>query len=154
MHRKGFEHGIRVVVVEDDPTFLKFWERILVDLGVENYELFLDAKEAALMLQEVPTSLLISDIVMPDVSGFDLAHIVRKRNPGVSVVLTTGYGTDLGRFDIKDCPFHLLHKPYTDMKALKLFIQHLLDGDTSFEDISEDSFSENEEFPQVTEWKL
>ncbi|HPM41481.1 MAG TPA: response regulator [bacterium] len=144
----------KIVVVEDDPTMLFFWGRILKDLGVEDYELFSDAVEAKMLLQEIPCTLLISDIVMPGAYGYELARIARRRNPACTIVLTTGYGTDLSRFDLSDCRFHLLHKPYGDISALKVFLRHIIDGDNSFDDLSEDSFSENEDYPQVTEWKL
>lgn len=146
--------GGKIIVVEDDPTLLYFWGRVLRDLGVTDVELFSDPQEARLMLQEMPCRLLISDIVMPGTYGYELARIAGRRNPACTVVLTTGYGTNLSHFDLTDCHFHLLHKPYTDITALKSFIRHLLDGDTSFDDLSEDSYSENEDYPQVVEWKL
>jgi len=144
----------KVVVVEDDPTLLFFWGRLLKELGIEDYELFSDAVEAKMLLQEIPCQLLISDIVMPGAYGYELARIARRRSPNCTIVLTTGYGTDLSRFELSDCRFHLLHKPYTDIAALKVFIGHLVENDESFDDLSEDSFSENEDYPQVTEWKL
>ena len=108
-----------------------------------------------MLLEEVPCQVLNSDIVMPGAYGYELARIACRRNPACRMVLTTGYGTDLSRFDLSDCRFHLLHKPYTDLGALKVFLRHLLgDEEPSFDDISEDSFSENEDYPQVTEWKL
>lgn len=154
MAQRISENGGKVVVVEDDPTLLYFWGRILGDLGVGDVELFSNPQEARLMLQEMPCRLLISDIVMPGTYGYDLARIACRRDPACTVVLTTGYGTNLSHFDLADCRFHLLHKPYTDIAALKSFIQHLLNGDTSFDDLSEDSCSENEDYPQVMEWKL
>lgn len=144
----------KIVVVEDDPTMLHFWGRLLQELGVERFELISHPLEARLLLEEVPCRFLISDIVMPDTYGYELARIARRRNPACTVVLTTGYGTDLSRFELSGCRFHLLHKPYDDIAALKSFIRHLLDGDASFDDLPEDSCSENEDYPQVTEWKL
>jgi len=146
--------GAKVIVVEDDPTMLFFWERILREVGAIDYELYSDPIQAKARLEQEPFSLLISDIVMPDVYGYELARIACRRNPACNVLLTTGYGIDLSRFDLSDCRFHLLHKPYTDLTALKRFVAHLLRGDRYFDDLSEDSSSENEDYPQVTEWRL
>ena len=82
------------------------------------------------------------------VLGRDGHEVVKAADP------TAVPGTDLSRFDLSDCRFHLLHKPYGDISALKVFLRHIIDGDNSFDDLSEDSFSENEDYPQVTEWKL
>lgn len=145
---------VRVVVVEDDPTLLTFWGRILSDLGVKDYELFSDPTEALLMLEETPIDVMISDVIMQGINGYELARIARRRNPHANIVLTTAYGANLSHFDLAGCRFHLLHKPYTDISSLKRFIDHIVQGDTSFDDISEDSSSENEDYPEVTEWKL
>ncbi|MFH0799887.1 MAG: response regulator [Pseudomonadota bacterium] len=144
----------KIVVVEDDPTFLSFWGRMLQDLGLKDFELFSDAAEAGLLLEEVPVGLLISDVVMPSRNGYELARIASRRNPGCNIILTTAYATDLSRFELAGCRFQLLHKPYTDLAALRRFIMHIIDGDVEFDDISEDSSSENEDYPGVTEWRL
>lgn len=154
MKQMTFELVANVVVVEDDPTFLKFWGRIMDEIGVKNYRLFSDSDEALAYLKEAPCSLLISDVIMTKINGYDLARKALKLYPGCNVILTTAYSTDLSRFLLADQRFHLLHKPYTDLAALKRFIKHIINGDTSFDDISEDSFSKNEDFPQVMEWKL
>lgn len=144
----------RVVVVEDDPTFLSLWERLLKDLDVTDFDLFSSPVEAGLFLEEMPCRVLISDVVLPVINGYELAKIACRRNPVCRIVLTTAYGTDLSRFDLTDCRFHLLHKPYTDLTALKRFMKHVINGDSSFGDLAEDSSSGNEDYPEVTEWKL
>lgn len=144
----------KIVVVEDDPTMLSLWERLLEELGATDVELFADPLEAKILLEEIPCRLLISDIVMTGMYGYELARIAARCNSACTIVLTTGYGTELSRFDLSGCQFHLLHKPYTDLASLRRFIRHLLDGDERFDDLSEDSSSENDDYPQVLEWKL
>jgi len=144
----------KIVVVEDDPTFLVFWERILSGIDGIEYELFRNSIEAKLFLEEVHCDLLISDVVMPTVNGYELARIACRKSRDCNVILTTAYGAALSHFDIGTQRFHLLHKPYTNISTLKRFIKHFVDLDTSIDDISEESSSENKDCPQVTEWKL
>jgi len=143
-----------IVIVDDDPVYLTFWRRILTDIGVSNLRLTSDPREAMKMLKKSPCRLLISDIIMPHIKGYELARFVNETYPDCPIILTSGFSTDLSRFDLSNPRFHLLHKPYTDLKDLRNFLKHILNGDDTFEDISEDSFSENEDYPEVVEWKL
>lgn len=144
----------KIIVVEDDPTLLSLWGRLLRDIGVSDFDLFSDPWEASLLLGEMPCKVLISDVVMPKINGYDLAKIASRRNPNCNIILTTAYGTDLSRFDLADCHFHLLHKPYIDLAAIRRFVMHIVNGDSAFDDLAEDSSSENEDYPAVIEWKL
>ena len=144
----------RVLVVEDDPTFRSFWTRLFDDMGVHNYVILANSDEAIHHLDQGNFTLLISDVVMPHLNGYDIAKYACKNMPDIQIVLTTGYSTDLSRFDLKDCRFHLLHKPYCNIGEIKKLISHLLNGEDVFGDASEDSFSENEDYPLVTEWRL
>ena len=145
---------VRALVVEDDPTFRSFWKRFFEEMDIHNYRIVADPLKAMHLLTKESFSLLISDVVMPHITGYDLAKYARRKQPDIEILLTTGYTTDLSRFDLEGCRFHLLHKPYGDLTQIKTLILHLLNGEDVFEDASEDSFSENEDYPLVTEWKL
>ncbi len=144
----------RILIVEDDPTFGSFWTRLFDEMGINNVTLVTDPLEALKHLDKGSFTLLISDVVMPHVNGYEIAKYACKKDPSIKIVLTTGYSTDLSRFDLTGCSFHLLHKPYSNIAEIKKLITHLVNGENVFEDASEDSFSENEDYPFVTEWKL
>ena len=144
----------RVLVVEDDPTMLAFWDRLLMKLGVTQRVLLTSVVQAKNLLDRSDFDLLISDIIMPHINGYDLARHAREMNKDIEIVLTTAYSTDLSRFDLKGLCLHLIHKPYIDLTGLSNMINHLLHGEDVFEDADEDSFSDNEDYPEVTEWKL
>jgi DNA-binding NtrC family response regulator len=154
MGRAALKARVQVIVVEDDDTFLSFWRRFLEGIGIYDVKFVSNPYEAKDLLERVNCDLLISDINMKGLNGYDLAKFASEQNPGCRVILTTAYGANLSRFDLANCSFHLLYKPYNDLAELAKFVRHLLAGDTSFDDISEDSWSENEDYPQVTEWKL
>lgn len=154
MGSRNVKNLVQVIVVEDDRTFLSFWGRFLEELGIYDYELVSNPVAAEALLEKSECRLLISDINLPAINGYELAKTARKRSPACSVILTTAYGANLSRFNITDCQFHIVYKPYNDLNELAKIIHHLLAGDVSFDDLSEDSFSENEDFPMITEWKI
>lgn len=151
---KKTDDSPRVLIVENDPTFGSFWARLFDELGIHDYKLISDPLHAMKILSRTRFTLLISDVVLPHVNGYELAKYARNKYPDIEIVLTTGYSTDLSRFDLTGCRFHLLHKPYADISEIKKLIAHILKGENVFEDQSEDSFSENDDYPQIIEWKL
>jgi PAS domain S-box-containing protein len=88
-----------------------------------------DGKEAIEIcdLHTGPISLLISDIVMPKVSGRGLVDHVRKTRPGTSVLIISGYSDDaVWRHGIALDPSCFLQKPFT-FEALSAKIRAILD---------------------------
>ncbi len=154
MGRSAVKSSYQVIVVEDDHTFLCFWERFLKSIGIYDFEIVSNPVAAEALLEKAECRLLISDINMPAVNGYQLAIAARKRSPECAVILTTAYGVNLSRFEIGMNCFHIVYKPYNNVNELAKLIKHLIAGDTRFDDLSEDSFSENEDIPTVTEWKL
>jgi DNA-binding NtrC family response regulator len=106
------EHGrgLRVLVVEDNVEVGQFSTQLLQDLGYET-TWAASADEALKLLSEVSGfDAVFSDVVMPGMSGVELGREIRRRHPGLPVVLTSGYSHVLaeeGRHG-----FELLHKPY------------------------------------------
>ncbi|WP_137179923.1 PAS domain S-box protein [Roseomonas sp. AR75] len=103
--------GLRVLLVEDNAEVGAFTAQILRDLGFPTV-LAANTAEALARLEEPEArfDVVFSDVVMPGRSGIELGEEVRRRYPGVAVVLTSGYSHVLaeeGRHG-----FELLHKPY------------------------------------------
>lgn len=144
----------RVLIVEDDPTMLAFWDRVFRRLDVTGRVLLTSPLQAKNLLEHSHFDLLISDVIMPNLSGYELARFAREKSAEIQIILTTGYSIDLSRFDLTGLRLHLLHKPYNDIDSLIKMISHLVKGEDVFEDADEDSYSDNEDYPEVTEWKL
>lgn len=101
--------GIRVLLVEDNIQVLHFAEQLLDDLGCRTV-CASNASEALALLQEQAFDLVFTDIVMPGMSGIDLARQLHIRAPKLPVLLATGHSDQLvgeGRVHLR-----VLSKPY------------------------------------------
>jgi CheY-like chemotaxis protein len=90
--------GETVLVCEDDDDV----RRLLVDvLNLRGYRL-LEARNGsdALVVAarcEGPIHVLVTDLVMPELGGIELATQLRKRDPALRVIYTSGYTEDADR---------------------------------------------------------
>ena len=69
--------GMRVLVVEDEPDTSEFLERFLGSYGAE-VVLAPSAAEALSRLSAEKVDIVVSDIGLPDVDGYDLMHRIRQ----------------------------------------------------------------------------
>jgi PAS domain S-box-containing protein len=103
----------KVLIVDDQPDVLEVTSELFRTLGFE--VLSANSGEDALgVLERTPDlRLLLSDVVMPGMSGVQLARKARLVAPGIKVILASGYAnpaidTDQNNLD----GFHFLAKPY------------------------------------------
>ncbi len=84
--------GKRVLVVDDESLVLDFVERFLVRYGFE-VKTALSAREAIDLLEDFTPDILILDISMPEVSGYDLARTLRNDNrySGIPIAFLSGH---------------------------------------------------------------
>ncbi|MFS0772514.1 PAS domain-containing protein [Sphingomonas sp. 1P08PE] len=104
--------GACVLVVEDNADVGEFATAALRELGYRS-TLASDAEQALAALSRNPHGfqVIFTDVVMPGMSGVELGEVVRRRYPGVPLVLTSGYSHVLAQNDQHG--FELLHKPYS-----------------------------------------
>ncbi|UPK35941.1 response regulator [Bradyrhizobium sp. 186] len=103
--------GMSVLVVEDNIELANFAADGLTELGY-SVTLVDNATDALaeLVVDADRFDVMFSDIVMPGMTGLDLAQAIRDRGIGVPVVLTTGYSEALSQDGNLD--FELVQKPY------------------------------------------
>lgn len=82
-----------VLVIDDEQVVRNLIVEILIRAGYEPIGTG-SAREALDLLGTPELSLVVSDIVMPGLSGFDLLDEVRARRPSLPVLLVTGSGTE------------------------------------------------------------
>jgi two-component system, cell cycle sensor histidine kinase and response regulator CckA len=112
--------GQRVLVVEDQEQLRGVIFDLLAGAGYQ-----VRGADAAVLMDQlddsVPVDLLVTDVVMPDVSGPQLAHAVRTCWPGTRVLFISGYTDGMlashGLNADDDSP--LLVKPFTTAQLLQ-----------------------------------
>ena len=104
--------GMSVLVVEDNIELGNFAADGLTELGY-SITLIDNATDALaeLLVDADRFDVVFSDVVMPGMTGLDLAQAIRDRSIGVPVVLTTGYSEALSQEG--SLGFDLVQKPYS-----------------------------------------
>ena len=85
--------GERVLLVEDNDAVRRAFERLLVRLGYQ-VTAAPSAEEAEALPAEPPYDLLLTDMVLPGLSGAALATRLRPRWPACKVIFMSGYTED------------------------------------------------------------
>ncbi|MCA1377752.1 MULTISPECIES: hybrid sensor histidine kinase/response regulator [unclassified Bradyrhizobium] len=124
--------GMSVLVVEDNIELANFAADGLTELG---YSITLVDNAADALAELVVDAdrfdVVFSDVVMPGMTGLDLAQAIRERGLGVPVVLTTGYSQALSQEGTGGCD--LVQKPYSIEELSRVLhraarIRHVRDG--------------------------
>lgn len=108
-------HGETVLFVEDDASILRLGERILGSMGYDVHA-FGAAGEALefARTKEGGIHLLITDVVMPKMSGRDLAEAMRRICPEMCVLFMSGYTANvIAHRGILDKGTNFLPKPFS-----------------------------------------
>ncbi len=82
----------KIIIVDDEADVLGLCERILLSKGYQ-VRTAQDGFEAVKIAAEAQFDLLLTDIQMPGLNGLDIAHALRKSDPGLICVIMTGYST-------------------------------------------------------------
>ncbi len=82
----------RVLVVDDEPGITMLCQRLLTGAGYE-VRSFTNPLESLEYFRADPIDLLLVDIRMPGISGFDLVQQVRELQPDMAILAMTGFGT-------------------------------------------------------------
>jgi PAS domain S-box-containing protein len=118
-----------VLLVEDEPLVRGVALRILKKLG---YRLLVagDGREALAVAAREPGSidLVVTDVVMPRMSGPQLAELITERRPEVKVLFMSGYNADrIVDHSVLRSGTAFLFKPFDEL-GLARAVRQILDG--------------------------
>jgi DNA-binding response OmpR family regulator len=102
-----------VLVVDDHEQVRRLTTMTLQRYGYQVLETS-DPREALFIGESYPgkISLLVTDLLMPGLSGVELARALRVRHPDLGVVLMTAYSDPKTAIGELEKPSVLVHKPY------------------------------------------
>jgi len=113
-----------ILVIEDDTEVLSVIIKYLSQLGYEVITAT-DGMEGLKQLQSAEYDLVITDIVMPYVSGVGVVTALKEKRPHIPVIAITGYGKEPEAAAVEKKADLVLAKP-VKMSTLKGYIEQLL----------------------------
>ncbi len=119
-----------ILIVEDEPVFLKLTARIL---SAQGYIVLSAARAAdAIRLAQAHSGsidLLLTDVIMPGMSGRDVAQAMRSISPNIKCLFMSGYTADIiANRGVVDEGVHFIQKPFAK-DALCAAVRAALDAD-------------------------
>jgi len=119
-------HGAAILVVEDDPRVSRSTVGALEELGFRPYPAASGAEALDILARESDIELVVTDVMMPEMTGTELAAEIGRRRPQMPVLFVTGYVGEAG--EAQELAGHaLLRKPFT-VNALAGAVAAALNG--------------------------
>ena len=111
---QAVSHGT-VLLAEDEQVVRNLTARILTEVGFE--VLSADGGHQAVALAQQhdgPIDLLLTDVVMADINGCELARQISQRIPSIPVVFMSGHSrASLAQYGVQQEEFAFLQKPFS-----------------------------------------
>ncbi|MBO6520684.1 MAG: PAS domain S-box protein [Rhodospirillales bacterium] len=118
-----------ILIVDDEPDLAEVAKTILDDLGYTTTAVMDGASALEILENDRKVDLLLSDVIMPGMNGYELADTALKHHPHLRVLLTSGY---TGKTSINNrkagAKYPLLRKPYSN-RNVALEVRRVLDAD-------------------------
>jgi len=118
-----------ILLVEDEENVRSLALKILKKQGYRILSAA-DGKDALKLVEShtVPLHLLVTDVVMPHVSGPELAEKLQAKFPGLKVLFMSGYTDDaVLRHGLIEAEMPFIQKPYTPQQLAQK-VRQVLDG--------------------------
>jgi CheY-like chemotaxis protein len=113
---------VRVLLIDDEPAVREALREALTRLG-HRVVACADGRAGLERLREESFDLVLTDLTMPDLSGWDVARQARHERPATPVVLITGWGDEVDPDEARAIGIEaVLAKPVTT-RALRSIVQ-------------------------------
>jgi len=108
----------KILIVDDEPALRELTREIL---SIAGYKVLVadDAEAALTILAREPVDLMISDIIMPKMNGYDLAKAVNEKYPLIKIQLASGYNSGQTTESVYEQVHNpILRKPFRSAELL------------------------------------
>jgi DNA-binding NtrC family response regulator len=101
----------RLMVIDDEPIVCKRLKQILEKAGYE-VAVFNEGESALQELDRLPYDIIVTDLKMEGVDGMKILETAREKNPGVKVIMITGFAEmETAKEAFKKGVFDFVSKP-------------------------------------------
>jgi two-component system, NtrC family, response regulator AtoC len=116
---------IRLLIVDDEQSIRKLCMAVGEALGFACMEA--DSGESALaLLEEQPAHVILTDMVMANMSGLEFLERVKKMLPRTEVAVMTGHGSvETAVQAMKLGAYDYISKPFSPLEELRLFLRRM-----------------------------
>jgi CheY-like chemotaxis protein len=124
--KNSYRGNETILVVDDEDALRGLTDEVLSMNGYRVLQAQ-DAEQALKILQESPVDLMISDVIMPGMNGYQLAHIVMQKYPNTKIQMVSGFNSVENSIDvIEKLKNKQLYKPFNANELLR-HVRLLLD---------------------------
>ncbi len=118
---------IRLLIVDDEQTIRRLCMTVGESLGF--FCLEAESGDAALaLLEEQPVHMVLTDMVMPRMSGLEFLEQVKRDFPAIEVAVMTGHGSvETAVQAMKLGAYDYIAKPFAPLDDLRLFLRRMAD---------------------------
>jgi len=110
----------KTILVVDDEESILYMVKSMATLKGYKVLTVTDARDVLSILKDNDIDLLLSDIIMPDMDGYELVQRVMKNFKDVKIQLMSGYSAIEGKDDIPvELLDNILHKPFTSDQLIE-----------------------------------
>jgi two-component system phosphate regulon sensor histidine kinase PhoR len=103
----------QILVIDDEARIRDACKIVLTDKGYD-VEVAADGEQGLLMIKERHFDIILVDLMLPSISGFDVLSEVRTLHPDTVVIVITGYATLEHSIEaMKKGAFDFIPKPFT-----------------------------------------
>jgi DNA-binding NtrC family response regulator len=118
----------KILIVDDVDTIARVYARFLERQGYE-VRIAFNGEEALDVWKRFQPDLVISDIRMPKMSGFELGNEIRKKKPDQKIILMTGYADEAEVLEQqKTHGFPFFTKPADLQTTVSKIVEQVLEG--------------------------
>ena len=126
----------RILVVDDEARIREGCQLVLSDLGYE-VAIAPDGEQGLRMIEEQHFDIILLDLMMPTISGFDVLARVRDIHPDTVVIVITGYATIEHSIEaMKKGAFDFIPKPF-DPEQLRAVVAKAIKYTHALQDIAD-----------------
>jgi CheY-like chemotaxis protein len=104
-------YPFRVLVIENDPNLREIVSELLASFGYD-CQTVADGRSGLVRVGEGGWDLVLTDLTLPELSGWEVVDAIRQQAPTLPIVLMTGLSDPAVLRRARDCRMGVLAKPF------------------------------------------